>query len=93
MTDICTLLFELAGHDRLNIMNQLDEEPMVVTKLSKKLGLAATRPAKKEICVGRIFFLEKHLPSLGDRARLPLTHRQLVGQDLLAERRWAGQLP
>jgi predicted transcriptional regulator len=46
MADICPLLFELAGHDRLRILHQLDEEPMVVTRLSKKLDLAVQETSR-----------------------------------------------
>ena len=46
MTDVCSLLFELASQDRLDILRQLDEEPLVVTKLSKKLDLAVQETSR-----------------------------------------------
>jgi len=46
LTDICSLLFELSSRDRLNILRQLEEEPMVVTKISKKLDLAVQETSR-----------------------------------------------
>ena len=46
MTDLCSLLFELSSQDRLNILRQVEDEPMVVTKISKKLDLAVQETSR-----------------------------------------------
>jgi predicted transcriptional regulator len=69
LTDICSLLFELASQDRLEILRQLDEEPMVVTKLSKKLELAVQETSRHLSRLRKIGLAERDLEGLNHISR------------------------
>ena len=55
MENLCSLLFELSGEDRLRILHQLDKKAMNVTHLSKELDL--TKQEVSRIGFRRLTFL------------------------------------
>jgi len=46
MERLCDLLFELSNEDRLNIMNLLMDEPLILSHISKRLGFSVQETSR-----------------------------------------------
>lgn len=72
LESLCSLLFELANEDRLQILHKLRKEPMKVTKLSKVLDLIVQESSRHVSRLDRVMLTKKevdgsrHVTSYGE---------------------------
>ncbi len=69
MTDVNLLLFELSHHDRLEILRQLCQTPMILTRLAEELGLTVQETSRHLSRLEKVGLTEKDVDGLHHLSR------------------------
>jgi predicted transcriptional regulator len=69
LTDVNVLLFELSHHDRLEILRQLSQTPMILTRLAEELSLTVQETSRHLSRMEKVGLTEKDVEGLHHASR------------------------